>query len=93
MPPDIQGSARKFIPNNPPLLKVVTKVLQNSFRVRTLPLDLVKLTVRRAFELERDLEMEVQSSIFEEKLSMYVNQIKPRFMSKINQLKNQSRKW
>ena len=91
---DIQGAVRRFIPNNPKLLKVVTKVLTMTFRVRELPLDLVKLTVQRAFELSRDMQqMDVESTVFEEKLVMFTQQIKPRFMSKLQQQRQQKKSW
>ncbi len=93
MPPDIDGLVRKFVPNNPKLAKIIAKLLNSEFRTRTLPEELVKLVSRRAFELERDLEVEIESTVYEEKLKLYVVQVKPRFMSKINQVKNQHRKW
>ena len=94
MPPDVQSCVRKFIPNNAPLSRLVTKVLNTVYGVRYLPMDLVRLVVRRAFELERDLEMEIDSSIFEEKITLYAHQLRPRFNSKINQIRRQQvKRW
>lgn len=93
MPPDIEGLVRKFVPNNPKLAKIIHKMLSGEFRTRTLPDELVKNVVRRAFELERDLEVEIDSTVFYEKLKLYVVQIKPRYLAKINQVKNQHKKW
>lgn len=94
MPPDVPACVRKFIPNNAKLAKLVVKVLNTVYGVRYLPMDLVRLTVRRAFELERDLEMEIESSIFEEKLHIYANQLRPRFIGKINQIRRQQiKRW
>jgi len=93
MPPDVDGLVRKFVPNNPKLAKIITKLLNSEFRSRTLPDELVKHVVRRAFELERDMEVEIDSTVFNEKLKLYVVQIKPRYLAKINQVKNTNRKW
>jgi len=89
---DIQSAVRRFVPNNPPLSKLVIKILNQTFRVRELPLDLVRMTVQRAFELTRDLEIEIESNVFEEKLLFFVQQIKPRFLAKIQQQRQQARK-
>lgn len=89
---DIQSSVRRFVPNNPKLAKVVTKVLEQAFRVRELPLDLVKLTVQRAFELTRDMQQgDLESTVFEEKLMMFVQAIKPRYLAKLQQQRQQKR--
>ena len=94
MPPDVNASVRKFVPNSPKLSKLITKVLNTVYGVRYLPLDLVRLTVRRAFELERDLEIDVESTIFEEKLTVYARQLRPRFASKLGQIRRQQiKRW
>jgi len=94
MPPDVQSCVRKFTPSNPKLAKMVTKVLNTVYGVRYLPMDLVRLVVRRGFELERDLEIEIDSSIFEEKITLYAHQLRPRFQSKINQVRRQQvKRW
>ena len=92
MPPDISGCVHKFIPNNPPLSAVVIRVLKNVFRSHTLPLPLVKKVVEFAFNQER-MEMKADSSIFEEKLVMYANQIRPQFLAQINEIRRQGKKW
>lgn len=93
MPPDINGAVRKFIPNNPRLADAVAKSLRTTFSARVLPLDLVKLVVDRGFELSRQQDMNLESKIFEEKLNAYANQLKPRFMAKINAERRRGSKW
>ncbi len=93
MPPDATSLVRKFIPNNPKLSNVVNKVCQNCFPSRFLPMELIKMLVTRAFELSRQTDMEVESKVFEEKLTSYANQIKPRFLAKINEMRRRGKKW
>lgn len=92
MPIDIESAVRKYIPSNPKLHRVVARVLMSEFQVRSLPDDAVKMVVRRAFEFERDLDVDTDSSIFKAKLTEYVVAIKPRFLAKINQLRQQRAK-
>ncbi len=93
MPPDIQGYVRKFIPNNVELAHVVTKVLKNVYQANSLPMELVKQVVERAFEQSRMAEMKVESTIFEEKLTMYASQLRPRYLAKINEIRKRGKKW
>src|SRR5689334_4352262 len=93
MPPDIQGCVFKFIPNNGALSSVVIKVLKNVFQVHSLPMPLVKQVVERALEQSRTMEMKVESSQFEEKLTAYATQLRPRYMAQINDIRKQGRKW
>jgi hypothetical protein len=93
MPPDITGCVRKFIPNNPALAQVVGKVLKSVFQVHSLPLPLVKQLVERAFEQSRSMEMKVESPIFEEKLTIYANQLRPRYLAQINEVRKRGQKW
>jgi hypothetical protein len=93
MPPDIQGSVYKFVPNNPALSSVVIKVLKRAFQVHTLPLALVKQVVERALEQSRDMDMKVESNAFEDKLMAYANQVRPRFKAQLNDLRRQGKKW
>ncbi len=93
MPPDIQGCVFKFVPNNPALSSVVIRVLKKSFQVHTLPLPLVKQVVERALEQSRTMDMKVESAVFEDKLMTYANQIRPRFVAQLNDLRKQGKKW
>lgn len=92
MPPDISGCVHKFIPNNAKLSNSVIKVLRNVFQVPSLPLPLVKQIVERAFEQSRT-EMKVDSAVFEEKLTMYANQLRPRFLAQLNEIRKKGKKW
>ncbi|HEY9746871.1 MAG TPA: hypothetical protein V6C99_11715 [Oculatellaceae cyanobacterium] len=92
MPPDISGYVHKFIPNNADLSRVVIKVLRNVYQTPTLPMPLVKQVVERAFEQIR-MEIRSDSSVFEEKLSMYANQLRPRYMAQINEIRKRGKKW
>ena len=93
MPPDIAACVRKFIPNNPKLAAVVIKVCESTFRVRTLPLPLVKMMVDKAFDQTRRGDVDIESHVFEEKLLQYANSIKPRFMAQIADMRRQGKKW
>lgn len=92
MPPDISGCVHKFIPNNAELSKIVIKVLRNVYQTPTLPLQLVKQVVERAFEQIR-MDIRSDSSIFEEKLASYASQLRPRYLSQINELRKRGKKW
>lgn len=93
MPPDIQGCVFKFVPNNAPLSSVVIRVLKKTFQVHTLPLPLVKQVVERALEQSRTMDMKVESVIFEDKLLVYANQLRPRYIAQLNELRKQGKKW
>lgn len=93
MPPDIAGCVHKFVPNNAILSNVVIKVLKQVFQVNTLPLPLVKQIVERAFEQSRTMDMRVESESFEQKLTMYANQLKPRYMAQLNDIRKRGKKW
>lgn len=93
MPPDIQGCVFKFVPNNPALSSVVIKVLKRAYQAHTLPMPLVKAVVERALEQSRMMEMKVDSVLFEEKLLSYANQLRPRFITQLNELRRQGKKW
>ncbi|WP_373532709.1 hypothetical protein [Vampirovibrio sp.] len=93
MPPDIQGCVYKFVPNNPALSSVVIKVLKRAFQTHSLPMPLVKQVVERALEQSRTMDMKVESSSFEEKLFAYANQVRPRFIAQLNDLRRQGKKW
>lgn len=93
MPPDIAGCVRKFIPNNARLAEVVIKVCRNVYPAPSLPMQLVKLLVDRAFEQSRAPDMKIDSQLFEDKLTQYANQLRPRFMSQIMDLRKRGRKW
>lgn len=93
MPPDSRGLVLKFIPNHPKLAEKVYRVLSNVFRARFLPQELVKLIVRRAFEMEREQDMEIESTVFEEKLTSYAHQLRPRFMKQIVHGNRKTTKW
>lgn len=93
MPPDIQGAVFKFVPNNPSISSVVIKVLKNVYQVPSLPLPLVKAMVERALDQSRSMDIKVESVLFEEKLTSYANQIRPRFQAQINDLRRRGKKW
>lgn len=93
MPPDIAGCVHKFVPNNAAISNVVIKVLKNVFQVHTLPLPLVKQVVERALEQSRTMDMKVESALFEEKLTSYANQIRPRYVAQLNELRKRGKKW
>lgn len=93
MPPDISGCVHKFIPNNAALSSAVIKVLRNVYQSPTLPLPLVKQVVERAFEQSRMQEMKPDSALFEEKLTSYANQLRPRYLSQINDIRKRGKKW
>lgn len=93
MPPDITGCVYKFVPNNPAVSSVVIKVLKQVFQSHTLPLPLVKQVVERALEQSRTMDIKVESSLFEEKLVSYSNQIRPRFVAQLNDLRKRGKKW
>lgn len=93
MPPDITGCVYKFVPNNPAISAVVIKVLKSVFQTHTLPLPLVKQVVERALDQSRTMDMKVESAIFEDKLTSYANQIRPRYISQLNDLRKQGKKW
>lgn len=93
MPPDIRGCVYKFVPNNPPLANVVIKVLKTVYQVHTLPLPLVKAMVERAFDQARTMDLKVESLTFEEKLTVYAHQLRPRFLHQINDLRRRGKKW
>lgn len=93
MPPDIQGCVFKFVPNNPALSSVVIKVLKKTFQAPTLPLPLVKQVVERALEQSRTMDIKVESISFEDKLLAYTNQIRPRYIAQLNEIRKQGKKW
>jgi hypothetical protein len=93
MPPDIQGCVFKFVPNNPALSSVVIKVLKKTFQAHTLPLPLVKQVVERALEQSRTMDIKVESTSFEDKLLAYTNQIRPRYIAQLNEIRKQGKKW
>ena len=93
MPPDARALVNKFVPNNTRLAKVVLNTLNDVFKARFLPQELVKVVVRRAMELEREQDMDVESSVFTEKLKSYVTQVKPRFMKMVIQGNRSTRSW
>lgn len=93
MPPDIQGCVFKFVPNNPALSSVVIKVLKKTFQVHTLPLPLVKQVVERALEQSRTMDLKVESTTFEDRLLSYTNQIRPRYIAQLNEIRKQGKKW
>lgn len=93
MPPDIQGCVFKFVPNNPALSSVVIRVLKKCFQVHTLPLPLVKQVVERALEQSRTMDLKVESVSFEDKLLSYTNQIRPRYIAQLNDIRKQGKKW
>jgi hypothetical protein len=92
MPPDISGYVHKFIPNNADLSKIVIKVLRNVYQSPTLPMQLVKQVVERAFEQIR-MDIKTDSHIFEEKLTMYASQLRPRYLAQINEIRKRGKKW
>lgn len=93
MPPDITGCVFKFVPNNAAISSVVIRVLKSVFQAHTLPLPLVKQVVERALEQSRTLDMKVDSAIFEDKLVSYANQLRPRYVAQLNELRKQGKKW
>lgn len=93
MPPDLRGSVHKFIPNNAALSGVVVQVLKSVFQSPSLPLSLVKEVVARALEQSRTMEMKAESAIFVEKLTVYANQLRPRYLSQINDIRKRGKKW
>ena len=93
MPPDIRGYVIKFIPNNTALADVVTHVLKVTFQVSHLPLPLVKQVVERAMEQSRTMEMKVDSAQFQDKLLMYAQQLKPRYLAQLNEIRKRGNKW
>lgn len=93
MPPDITGCVFKFVPNNAAISSVVIRVLKNVFQVHTLPLPLVKQVVERALEQSRTMDMKVESAIFEDKLTSYANQLRPRYVAQLNELRKRGKKW
>lgn len=93
MPPDITGCVFKFVPNNAAISSVVIRVLKNVFQSHTLPLPLVKQVVERALEQSRTMDMKVESALFEDKLTSYANQIRPRYVAQLNELRKQGKKW
>jgi hypothetical protein len=93
MPPDIQGCVHKFLPNNPVVSNVVIKVLKNTYQSHTLPLPLVKQVVERALEQSRTMDMKAESTIFEEKLSSYANQLRARYKTQLNEIRTRGKKW
>jgi hypothetical protein len=93
MPPDIRGYVIKFIPNNTALADVVTHALKATFQVNHLPLPLVKQVVERAMEQSRTKEMKVDSAQFQDKLLMYAQQLKPRYLAQLNEIRKRGNKW
>jgi hypothetical protein len=93
MPPDIRGAVAKFVPNNVALATVVQQVLKTVFQVNHLPLPLVKQVVERALEQSRTMEMKVESSIFAEKLTSYAQQLRPRYLAQLNEIRKRGNKW
>lgn len=93
MPPDIQGCVYKFLPNNPAVSSVVMKVLKNVYQTHTLPMALVKQVVERALEQSRTLDIKVESSQYEEKLSSYAHQLRARYKAQINDIRTRGKKW
>lgn len=93
MPPDIKACVFKFVPNNPGISAVVIKVLKNIFQAHSLPLPLVKQVVERALEQSRAMELKVDSQLFEDKLASYAHQLRPRYISQLNELRKQGKKW
>jgi hypothetical protein len=93
MPPDITGCVYKFVPNNPAISSVVIRVLKNVFQAHTLPLPLVKQVVERALEQSRTMDMKVESAVFEEKLASYANQLRPRYIAQLNDLRKRGKTW
>jgi hypothetical protein len=93
MPPDIRGCVQKFIPNNAALAAVVQQVLKNVFQVNHLPLPLVKQVVERALEQSRTMEMKVDSTIFQDKLTLYAQQLRPRYLAQLNEIRKRGNKW
>jgi hypothetical protein len=93
MPPDIRSCVLKFISNNPALADTVTYALKTTFQVNFLPLPLVKQVVERAMEQSRTMEMKVESSVFQEKLLVYAQQLRPRYLAQLNEIRKRGQKW
>ncbi|MCE3236591.1 MAG: hypothetical protein K0Q50_2782 [Vampirovibrio sp.] len=93
MPPDITGCVFKFVPNNAAISSVVIRVLKSVFQSHTLPLPLVKQVVERALEQSRTMDMKVESAMFEDKLTSYASQLRPRYVAQLNELRKRGKKW
>jgi hypothetical protein len=93
MPPDIRSSVLKFIPSNTALADVVAQVLKATFQVNHLPLPLVKQVVERAMEQSRTMEVKVESNLFHDKLLAYAQQLRPRYLAQLNEIRKRGMKW
>ena len=93
MPPDIQACVYKFLPNNPAIASVVMRVLKSVYQTPILPMPMVKQVVERALEQSRTLDMKVESTNFEEKLSSYAHQLRARYKTELKDLRTRGKKW
>lgn len=93
MPADSQALIRKFVPNNPPMCRLLTKVNDEVFKARFLPMNLVRLLVNKALEELRRLGPEnLGKPVFEDKLMEYARTIRPRFQYEIAQLNQRGKR-
>lgn len=93
MPADIPAMVRKFIPNNPKLSRVITRISSQVFHARALPPELIKALVDRGLDLTQRGDLDEESHIFEEKMTEYAKMIRPRFVAKINELQRKRQHW
>ena len=93
MPPDTQALVRKFVPNNPKMARVLTRICNEQYRARYLPMKLVRMLANKGIEDARRNGVEfIETKIFEEKMEEYAKNLKPRFMSEIALLNQRGRR-
>ncbi len=80
---EIKTAVTKFIPNNPVLSQVIVEEMKNVFGSKMIPEEMAKMIVRFGLNLSRDMDAEVDSKVFREKLGSYIYQTRPRFMKQI----------
>jgi hypothetical protein len=93
VPADIRSAVHKFISNNAAMSDVVQSVLKHTFQVHSLPLPLVKQVVERAMEQSRTMEMKVDSVVYKEKLAIYAQSLRPRYLAQLNEVRKRGMKW
>lgn len=93
MPPDITALVRRFMPTNIKLGNVIIKVCEQEYKVRFLPVQLIKVMVDRGLEEYRKNDNTVDARKLEEKLREYAIHIKPRFMSQIMESQRRGKRW
>lgn len=87
MSADFQALLKGMLPNNPKLANALITVMKDSFKVRYLPRNLIRLMINRGLEEVRKNGDEIlREPAFFEIMGRHANSLRGRFNSEISQL-------